>query len=61
MGIIGVSVFVGVTGELSKSDKGGVAGIGVSGGDKGDKCLGNEEVLLSMLSSGSKDETRPIV
>ena len=60
-GDVGVGVLVGVTGELSESGEGGVAGVGVSGGDKGDECLGNKEVLLSMLASGSKDKTRPIV
>ena len=52
---------VGVAGELSESDKGGVTGIGISGGDKGDECLGNEEMSSSVLSSGSKDKARPIV
>ena len=60
-GGVGVSVLVGITGKLSKSDEGGVAGVGISGGDKGDECLGNEEVSPSMLPSGSKDEARPIV
>ena len=58
---VGVGVLVRVTGELSESDEGGVAGVGVSGGDKGDECLGNEEVLSSVLPSGSEDEARPIV
>ena len=58
---VGVGVLVRVTGELSESDEGGVAGVGISGGDKGDECLGNEEVLPSMLPSGSKDETGAII
>ena len=58
---VGVGVLIRVAGELSKSDEGGVAGVGVSGGDKGDECLGNEEVSLSVFPSGSKDEARPIV
>ena len=60
-GDVGVSVLVGVAGELSKLDEGGVAGVGISGGDKGDECLGNEEVSLSVFPSGSEDEARPIV
>ena len=58
---VGVGVLIRVAGELSESDEGGVAGVGVSGGDKGDECLGNEEVSLSVFPSGSKDEARPIV
>ena len=54
-------VLVKVTGKLCESDEGGVAGIGVGGGDKGDECLGNEEMSLSMFSSGSKDETGAVV
>ena len=60
-GGVGVGVLVGVAGELSKSDKGGVTSIGVSGGDKGDKCLGNEKVSSSVLASGPKDKARPVV
>ena len=48
--MVGVRVLIGVAGELSELDEGGVAGIGVSGGDKGDECLGNEEVSSSMLA-----------
>ena len=61
LGRVGVGVLVKVTGKLCKSDEGGVAGIGVGGGDKGDECLGNEEMSLSMFSSGSKDETGAVV
>ena len=60
-GGVGVGVLVSITSKFGKSDEGGVAGMGVSGGDKGDECLGNEEVSSSMFPSGSKDETRPIV
>ena len=60
-GGVGVGVLVRVTSELCESDEGGVAGVGVSGGDKGDECLGNEEVSPSMLPSGSKDKTGAIV
>ena len=35
--------------------------VGVGGGDKGDKCLGNKEVSLSMLPSGSEDNTGAVV
>ena len=59
--VIGVGVLVGVAGELRESDEGGVAGVGVSGGDKRDECLGNEEMSSSMLPSGSKDKTGAIV
>ena len=58
---VGVCVLVGLAGELCESDEGGVAGVGVGGGDKGDECLGNEEVSLSMLPSGSKDKTGAII
>ena len=60
-GRVGVGVLVGVTGKLCKSDEGGVAGVGVGGGDKGDECLGNEEMSPSMFPSGSKDKTGAIV
>ena len=60
-GGVGVGVLVGLAGKLCESDKGGVAGIGIGGGDKGDECLGNEEVSSSMLPSGSKDKTGAIV
>ena len=60
-GGVGVGVLVRVTGKLCESDKGGVTGVGISGGDKGDKGLGNEKVLPSMLPSGSKDETGAII
>ena len=61
LGDVGVSVFVGVAGELSESDEGGVAGVGVSGGDKGDKCLRDKEVSSSMLPSGSKDKAGAVI
>ena len=60
-GGVGVGVLVRVTGELCESDEGGVAPVGVGGGDKGDKCLGNKEVSSSMLPSGSKDKTGAVV
>ena len=59
--MVGFSVLVGVTGELSESDEGGVAGVGVSGGDERDKGLGNKQMSLSMLPSGSKDKTGAVV
>ena len=61
LGRVGVGVLVRVTGELCELDEGGVAGVGVGGGDKGDECLGNEEVSSSMLSRGSKDKTGAII
>ena len=45
----GVGVLIGVVGKLSESGEGGVAGVGVSGGDKRDESLGDEEVSSSML------------
>ena len=60
-GGIGVGVLVRVTGKLCESDEGGVTGVGVSGGDKRDEGLGNEEPSSSMLPSGSEDKVRPVV
>ena len=60
-GGVGVGVFVRVTGKFGELDEGGVAGIGVGGGDKGDKCLGDEKVSPSMFPGGSKDKTGAIV
>ena len=60
-GGVGVGVLVRVVGELCESDEGGVASVGVSGGDKGDECLGNKEVSSSMLPSGSEDKTGAVV
>ena len=59
--VVGVGVLIGVAGKLSKSSEGGVTGVGVSGGDKRDEGLGNEEPSSSMLPSGSEDKVRPIV
>ena len=59
--VIGVGVLIRVAGELSESDEGGVAGVGVSGGDKGDKCLRDKEVSSSMLPSGSKDKAGAVI
>ena len=58
---VGVGVLIRVAGELSELDEGGVAGVGVSGGDKGDECLGNEEVSSSVFPSGSKDKTGAVI
>ena len=58
---VGVGVLVGVAGKLRESDEGGVASIGVSDRDKGNKCLGNEEVSSSMFPSCSEDNARPVV
>ena len=59
--VVGVGVLIGVAGKLSESGEGGVADIGVSGGDKRDEGLGNKEMSSSMFPSGSKDEARPVV
>ena len=60
-GEAGVGVLVGVASELSKSDERGVAGVGVSGGDKRDECLGDKEMSSSMFPSGSKDKARAVI
>ena len=60
-GGVGVGVLVRLASELSESDEGGVTSVGISGGDRRDKCLGNEEVSSSVFPSGSEDETRPVV
>ena len=60
-GGVGVGVLIGVTGKLSELDKGVVAGIGVSGGDKRDERLGDEQVWSCVFPSSPEDEARSIV